>query len=79
MNSLPKAPTTAQRAEIRRLLAAAEFDTRTITLMHTRIPGVRPSDVGKSVDGWIDRIASWIVASCAIQFLRAECGKDDDQ
>ncbi len=69
----PKA-TTAQRDHIDRLLRAAEFDRRTITLMHTRC-GCDRAMVGKPVATWLNGL-SMQQASGVIETLQRIAGED---
>lgn len=44
--------TTAQRAEVMRLMKKLEFDPKTITMMHRRV-SVPEHLIGTSVDAWV--------------------------
>jgi len=52
----PKKSTQYQRGEIVRLLKAAEFDHRRITLMHRRI-GVPDQFMDRPVDEWMSALS----------------------
>ena len=51
----PPKCTKDQRDRILKLMQKAEFDTQTVSLMHTRIRAAR-TDVGKPVDAWLDTV-----------------------
>lgn len=70
--------TPAQRNEIRRLMRRLEWDTRTITILHVRMPGMTRQLVGRPLDAWLDTL-DVRAASQAITWLRAEAGTDEDE
>lgn len=70
--------TPAQRAEIRHLMRRLEWDTRTITILHTRTPGMDRKLVGRPLDKWLDTL-DVRAASTAITWLRNEAGTEDEE
>ena len=73
----PSPATTAQLAEIRRLLRLAEFDTRTVGYTHRRL-GVADHEIGRPVDEWLDSLSK-SAASTVIGKLRDVVGSDEDE
>lgn len=68
--------TSHQRGNIKRLLAAADFDNRTVTFMHRRL-GVPEAQIGRAVDEWLDTLDLG-AASKLIDKLKAEADEGDE-
>lgn len=66
----------AQKQEIARLLKRAEYDPKTITLMHRNV-GVPDRFQGKPVNHWLDSLTVED-ASQIITRLRKDDDEDDD-
>ena len=49
--------TKLQREMIEQLMKKAEYDTRTVTIMHRRL-GVTEGQIGKPVKNWLDLLDS---------------------
>lgn len=69
--NFPRAATAPQRSMILSLLRQAEFDTRRIGLMHTRIPHVERQHVDCDVHLWLSGISS-SQASAVIEWLKEQ-------
>ena len=69
-------PTDRQKSYIKSLLDRAEFDTRTVGILHKRW-GAEDRHVGRSVDGWLDQLNP-AQASRLIDRLKEEVGDEDE-
>lgn len=68
--------TNHQKSNIKRLLNLAEFDSRTVTIMHRRL-GASDDWIGKAVDEWLDTL-DLAAASRLIDKLKPLADEEDE-